>query len=134
MQRIADRNYWVHLLSGFKGGIPQKVTPVYPWVLHQKIDFVRQAIRDNPFGSEYFAWFDAGTGHGNLNLPKHWCPCNIATRGLVTMVYDTHKSVNQAGTGQPYIDLAGLTLERYEKEDYKTRTMTNPIGSFWGGR
>ena len=104
---------------------------MYPWVLHQKLDFIRQAIRNNPFGSEYFAWFDAGTGHGNINVAKHWCPCNFAAPGMVTMIYQ--KDGNIVGSGKPAVDLEGLTLERYKKLDHNSRAYTNPIGTFWGG-
>ncbi|KAK7502521.1 hypothetical protein BaRGS_00006096, partial [Batillaria attramentaria] len=39
---------------------PNTVLPEYACSQHAKVDFVAKSIRENPFGTKYFAWLDIG--------------------------------------------------------------------------
>lgn len=47
---------------------PEVTKPLYNIVVNSKVDLVYQASQEDPFGSEYFIWLDAGYGHGNYSL------------------------------------------------------------------
>jgi protein YibB len=42
---------------------PQIKHPEYNILMHEKIQFVKRSIQDNPFGTDHFMWLDAGVFH-----------------------------------------------------------------------
>lgn len=147
MMEIADRNYAWNFLHRFAGGNAGKTVGAYDWINHQKADFMLQAAEDNHFSSDYFMWIDSGVGHEEQKIPKHFCPCNIAIPGKVTLFHraPTEESLFLTGTDADHpayflagrsgeaVPLSELTLERYESTYYLKHDFREITGRFWGG-
>lgn len=49
---------------------PESFSPEYNLINFNKISFVEEVVLNNPFGTDYFMWMDAGFSHGKF-------PCEI---------------------------------------------------------
>jgi protein YibB len=47
---------------------PQIAFPEYNILMHEKIQFVKRAVENNPFDTEHFMWLDAGVYHMNNRM------------------------------------------------------------------
>ncbi|XP_005097246.1 protein HtrL [Aplysia californica] len=54
--------------ENYRQGKVEGTNPLYNMVTNSKVSLVHQAIRTNPFGSDYFVWLDGGYGHGDATL------------------------------------------------------------------
>ena len=50
---------------------PEMLYPEYNIINFNKVSFVEQTIKENPFSSDYFIWMDAGFYHNRF--PKEYC-------------------------------------------------------------
>lgn len=156
MRRITRRNWFMHFLTGWQSGVAQKSISQYGWMTHQKIDFMLQTAYENPFGTDYFVWIDAGAGHGHVAVPYHFCGCNLAVPGTVTLylnnldeetLFTEGKCKNQITDGSTTISklfhmvwphvgcepLRDITLHRYTASFWKYHHFDEVMGTFFGG-
>mmetsp|Transcript_61755 Transcript_61755/g.108162 ORF Transcript_61755/g.108162 Transcript_61755/m.108162 type:complete len:448 (-) Transcript_61755:189-1532(-) len=147
MQEISDRNHMWHFLSNYAGGVVGKTLALYGWINHQKVDFVLQAAEANYFGTDYFVWMDAGAGHGQKQVPQHFCACNIALPGTVTlsMRAPTEEALFQQGADpvgkqrwlsgfvNKGVPLSQLNLDSYVTKYHWNHDFQEIIGTMWGG-
>ncbi|KAH9520400.1 hypothetical protein Btru_060674 [Bulinus truncatus] len=64
----------------YEKGKCEAVVPLYNLVTNSKITLVHEAIKRNPFKTEYFIWLDGGYGHGDQSLyPQDgvWIPRHL---------------------------------------------------------
>eukprot|EP01012_Entosiphon_sulcatum_P037630 TRINITY_DN483_c0_g1_i1.p1 TRINITY_DN483_c0_g1~~TRINITY_DN483_c0_g1_i1.p1 ORF type:complete len:274 (-),score=33.37 TRINITY_DN483_c0_g1_i1:30-851(-) len=82
---------------------PQGKIPWYNILMSSKGLFVKRVIDENPFKTDYFAWIDAGFGHGDPDKyypsDRRWHPCftkaqNFKGKVLWTLVRDVSKEDN----------------------------------------
>jgi len=119
----AKASVWRHAASHFATGSVEHLVPEYDLVNHAKVGFLKRAIVDNAFESEFFFWVDTGAGHGQIWFRGPWCPCNWAVPHSITLVGDPKKIAEN--TEEKYFNDFGRGSFEYHYED--------PIGSMWGG-
>jgi protein YibB len=63
---------------------PQICVPEYNILMHEKIQFVKQAIQENSFATDQFIWLDAGVAHINNrnDVPHKKLPSSNKARAL----------------------------------------------------
>eukprot|EP00439_Symbiodinium_sp_Y106_P062583 s1620_g9.t1 len=149
MQVIVARKYCRYLLNSFHSGISGKAIPNYAWVTNEKANFVVQALRENYFrnsssnfnlGNSYFVWLDVGAGHGAVKVPEHFCACNIAVPGTVTVFHQLNNKEelflgSEKATlrvPQP-LPLGELSFSKYLETYDLTHHFDEVMGTFWGG-
>ncbi|CAE7567317.1 unnamed protein product [Symbiodinium necroappetens] len=149
MQVIADRKYCRYLLNRFVSGVSGKMIANYGWVVHEKANFIVQAVQENYFrnsssnfnlGNKYFIWVDVGTGHGAIQVPEHFCACNVAVPGTVTLFHQLNSKEelflgsDEAVRRVPQpLPLGQLTFSKYLSTYDFTHHFDEVIGTFWGG-
>jgi len=67
---------------------PEVKRPEYNIVVNSKVDLVHRVATDNPFGTDFFLWIDAGYGHGTLDIPKgfKFYPESFMKKGKVSIL------------------------------------------------
>jgi protein YibB len=53
---------------------PEMNNELYHLAVHNKPSLVNRIAHENPFGSDYFMWFDCGLGHSKVVYPKIYNP------------------------------------------------------------
>ncbi|CAE7569589.1 unnamed protein product [Symbiodinium natans] len=151
MQLIADRKYFRYLLNQFQSGMGGKMMANYAWATNEKVNFVVQAARENYFqnssdnfnaGQSYFVWLDVGAGHGFVKVPEHFCACNVAVPGTVTLFHQLRTTeelfegtVPQSGGPLRFrpLPLGEVTMSNYLSTHDLTHHFEEIMGTFWGG-
>lgn len=158
MRAATERNFWAHFFSGWASGVAQKSVPHYGWINHQKIDFMMQTVEENPFGSDYFVWIDAGAGHGVVSVGRHFCGCNLAIPDTVTLYHNaaSEEDLFEQGKCKPGVPpnnrfltrlsehfhpnpnvgcepLRDMTLPKYIESHWKYHHFDEVMGTFYGG-
>jgi len=133
-QEVFDQHFvkfWIH---AFKGGFPEHRVAAYPWITHQKFDWMLQSAKWNPFTTDYFLWVDAGAGHGKKlgKLSKHICPCNIAYPGYATLFTTGVDSTRIYDIDVKHNGLKGWSLDAYVNGLY-WENPTLIMGTFFAG-
>lgn len=116
---------WLNAINGFATGTPEHLSPEYGLINHAKVGYLRKAILDNTFGSDFFFWVDAGAGHEDISFRSPWCPCTAAT---------IQDSILMAVPQEERLTLATHTEERYfSGEGAFHEHWEAPVGGMWGG-
>ena len=67
---------------------------------------LRETILENPFGTEYFYWIDAGATKGRERFYDQLCPCSIALKNRVVLYTDMVQLFrDMTDMGDGYFDL-----------------------------
>lgn len=76
VELMGDENYAYNTFDKTYGATtcPELTIPEYNIVVNSKVDLMKRASDENPFGSNYFVWIDAGYGHGKIDIPERWTP------------------------------------------------------------
>lgn len=116
-----------HFSELFTAGLPEHLIPEYDLINVAKVKFLRYAIEQNPFESDFFFWMDSGAGHGETAFFDQWCPCTAAIRQKVTLLSGPPEPEQPLG-----VSAKTMTWEKYFSKHF-TEHMYSPVGSAWGG-
>ena len=157
---LRDVNYttsWTYIVcEKYKTRLPAvrnevKDSFLFLCLMNMKIEFVANAVNENPFNTGHFAWIDFNLAHiftnkvATCNYMKmmstcYWQPCFIANPGCwekgqgIDNVVD---AINwrfcggfMVGDGKSFSDLFDLYLEHFTPFMHKYRTITWEV-NFW---
>ena len=102
--------------------MPEHLSPEYGLINHAKVGFLLQAVKANPFGSDFFFWVDVGAGHGVRSFRSPWCPCSaMGTREAITLAAPDAERVAQQ-TEARYFSGARACRQAHERWALHVRT------------
>ncbi|XP_062605407.1 protein HtrL-like [Saccostrea cucullata] len=97
---------------------PEAFSVKYLILMNNKVSFLSDAVRKNPFNSTHFFWIDAGYGHGdNLTQWKNFLP---------RVLLNKHNKIT-------YIELNDPVLYKDINEPHKVQMSPAFCGGFFGG-
>lgn len=120
-KRIIDGGYMRHATR------PQRVelrAPLWPTIMFFKMEWVRAAIKKDPFGTNYFLWMDAGYGHGLDRRFRY--------RGVVNRVWPSPKK-NHRMADTVLVLATGLHVRHLSHTEMMTSHNHVVAGGIWGG-
>lgn len=130
------RNLWKSAMTGFYRGRDMLI-PEYTLINHAKVGFLRRAVLNNTFGSDFFFWVDSGAGYDEVAFRGPvWCPCSATVRDAVTFASNDFVAVHDFNEqsywgnsdGSEGLDCSpscGYWSHGYYK--------ASPVGGMWGG-
>lgn len=133
----AKMNYRKFVKQGQNLGYPDHVAPLYPWLMWEKTWWLKseadlQAKKGKAKGGRYIVWVDAGAGHGTIQVPRHFCACNLAVPGTATFFVQCEPNeAREQGCGWP--PLKDLNISSYLQDSVWHYNWALVMGTFFGG-
>jgi len=114
-----------YIASVHRPGRPEMVMPLYNVLMYCKVDWLAEAVKLNPFGSDAFFWMDGGYTHGKLShlKGKVWpSPAKVLRRLHRDKIFMTQMRAFRRADCEP-TNLDSLAIRHYS-------VLT---GNFFGG-
>ncbi|KAL7073608.1 hypothetical protein ACQ4LE_006934 [Meloidogyne hapla] len=82
-----ELNNWENEWNPSMRSHPESSHPEYSLLVNSKTFFLVEAAAENPFGSEFFVWLDAGYGHGDRSIfPQAWQWQPTFQKGIISLI------------------------------------------------
>nr|CAD2194027.1 unnamed protein product [Meloidogyne enterolobii] len=82
-----ELNNWKNEWNPSMRSHPEASHPEYSLLVNSKTFFLVEAAAENPFGTEFFVWLDAGYGHGDRSIfPPGWKWQPKFEKGIISLI------------------------------------------------
>eukprot|EP01045_Picozoa_sp_COSAG04_P028644 COSAG04_NODE_4503_length_2048_cov_2.282709_1_plen_446_part_00 len=137
MREAVDEHYFKHAAGGWQNGVLDHSYAEYDWINHAKVGFVKRAALENPFGSDYFFWLDAGYGRYQT-FTQQICPCLATDPDKVTLFTHSPPASEEFVNGEWKVRVAHRHPKHSVQMYFSGSWITGPHygtmhGGFWGG-